>query len=395
MICACVTREVADGDRQPIVRDPQDPPDEARLLELVDRHRVAPLFLRGLAAVDGSRVPERLREAVRARARVNSARALRQTAELLTLVEALDRAGIPALPMKGVALAAQVYGDLSLRLVGDIDLLVGASRVPDAERILMERGYARSGPRQPLTPRQIQAFMRERKHFHYVHPESGMHVELHWRCVNNPRLFPIGTDELLARARPAQAGGVSLPAMAPDDLMLFLCVHGANHAWFRLLWLFDVHQLLTNEVLGPDLDAVRNRARDLGLERVLLQACILTNELLHTRVPPAILDEARADPAVMELVEVARRALVEHEKRWWVAAPLPDLWRQTSYRLKLRPKLAYKLRGLKTLMFNADDWQAVALPDRAFPLYFLLRPLLAIKRRLTGGSPPRADTANR
>lgn len=386
VLCAAARAKLTDPDRERISRSLGDSLDEELLLRLVDRHRVAPLLLRGLGDLDFSGFSQRLRAALQWRARANSARALRQTAELLTLYRAFQGEGISVLAMKGVALAACVYGDVALRQVGDIDLLVEPSRVLAAERIAVESGYVRIGPGHSLTPRQTETFMRERKHFHYVHPESERHLELHWRCFNNPRLFPVETDQLLAGAESLEIGGASVPVMSTVDRMLFLCAHGANHGWFRLVWLCDVHELLTSDAVASKLDEVRRRARELGVDRMLLQACMLAHEVLETPVPGSLLEEARDDPAVMDLVGAATRALLEDERRWWISAPLRDLWNQTRYRMKLRPQLRYKLRGLRTLMFNADDWDSVALPDRVFPVYLVLRPLLAIKRRLSSGS---------
>ena len=44
--------------------------------------------------------------------------------ELVHALDALDRAGVRALAFKGLALAAQAYGDAAARGAGDLDLLV-------------------------------------------------------------------------------------------------------------------------------------------------------------------------------------------------------------------------------------------------------------------------------
>ena len=44
---------------------------------------------------------------------------------------------------------------------------------------------------------------------------------------------------------------VDLPwVMAPEELLIILCVHGSKHAWERLKWVVDVAELLRSQRLN-------------------------------------------------------------------------------------------------------------------------------------------------
>src|SRR5437773_278916 len=76
-------------------------------------HGMAPLMHRHLGS--DTRVPARLRTALWARYEQATRRNHRMARELLRVLEAFRSHGIAALPYKGPALAAAVYGDLGLR----------------------------------------------------------------------------------------------------------------------------------------------------------------------------------------------------------------------------------------------------------------------------------------
>ena len=54
----------------------------------------------------------------------------------------LGEAGIPVIPLKGVALAELLYGDLGARVCADIDILVPANDAVRARRIILMNGYS-------------------------------------------------------------------------------------------------------------------------------------------------------------------------------------------------------------------------------------------------------------
>jgi hypothetical protein len=101
------------------------------------------------------------------------------TKELCRIVRRLADQGIPAVPYKGPALAQVIYGDVSLRVFGDLDIVVRPKDLVAAKELLVADGYQR-----PITlaPGQEAALMRScaQQHVTLVQRETNILVELHW-----------------------------------------------------------------------------------------------------------------------------------------------------------------------------------------------------------------------
>lgn len=129
----------------------------------------------------------------------------------------LCSAGVEPLLAKGW-LAASLYAQRGLRPYGDIDLWVRPEQHGTALEAL---GYP-SGQQYP--------------------------VDLHGNSPARDRSW----DEVYARGRPEEVGGVSVQALGAEDHLYLLSVHMLAHGAWRPLWLCDVAAAL--ESLPEDFD---------------------------------------------------------------------------------------------------------------------------------------------
>ena len=97
--------------------------------------------------------------------------------ELAALVRAFDEAEIPLILLKGAALAQGTYGNVALRPMGDLDLLVRSDAMAKAEALLSLRGY--------LVLNGSDSHLRHMTVRH-PHSSSGAHVEVHRHVVSSP-----------------------------------------------------------------------------------------------------------------------------------------------------------------------------------------------------------------
>ena len=97
----------------------------------------------------------------------------------LTACRALEKAGIPVLPLKGQALSWQIYGAIGVRHSGDIDLLVDPADVPAAIEVMQDTGYQSTLPL-PSSPLHWRERMRTVHHLNFRDRDNGG-LELHWR----------------------------------------------------------------------------------------------------------------------------------------------------------------------------------------------------------------------
>ena len=93
------------------------------VIEGARRHRILPIFYRRLVDITDI-VPPPLVQQAKSEFERNAFHCLTNAEELLHILSAFEAAGIAAMPFKGVILAASAYGDMTLRMAGDIDLLI-------------------------------------------------------------------------------------------------------------------------------------------------------------------------------------------------------------------------------------------------------------------------------
>ncbi len=133
----------------------------------------------------------------------------------LQLQADLEGAGIRALPLKGTALARNLYGDPGLRIGQDIDLLVGAGDLDRAVEALGRRGFRPSD-----SPYDNPG----RLHLGLLHEGGGLPpVEVHWRIHWYEDAF---SRAMLERSEPAPEGRRARPADELAALLLFFSRDG-------------------------------------------------------------------------------------------------------------------------------------------------------------------------
>src|SRR5205085_5632515 len=105
---------------------------------------------------------------------------------------------------------------------------------------LMLRGYQRVIPAASTA---LSTWHVDRKESLWSRSNERLHVELHTRLTEIPRLIPsIGINSPTRQVEIMP--GTSLPTLTEDELFAYLCVHGASSLWFRLKWITDLAALL-------------------------------------------------------------------------------------------------------------------------------------------------------
>ena len=145
-------------------------------------------------------------------------------------VEALHRAGVDAVVLKGLPLAHRLYGDIAARPCSDLDLHVQISQRSAAHQVLVTAGW---GWRIGLAPREG-AYMIDREgrtailEVHSTLLDDGLVSHLHFGA---------------AGARSTGSGESALVSHFDDQLPAFLASHLAKHAMPPLLWFVDFAEL--------------------------------------------------------------------------------------------------------------------------------------------------------
>lgn len=359
LLLSCARAELRPHDA-PRIRELLPIVDEGLLLGLAERHGLGPLAYWHLS----QHAPEAaFLAALKPRFDENARRSLRLTSELLRLLRSLRDHGVPALPYKGPLLAEELYGNLALREFCDLDLLLRPADIPAARDLLLEMGYE---PAIEVPPEREAEYLRSGCELAFAAP-GGVAVELHWQIA--PRQFSLDLDleAMWQRLRTARIAEEEVSALAAEDQLLVLAVHGVKHLWSRLQWLVDVAESLRRHDL--DWAALQERAQALGARRVLHLALLLAHDLLDAPVPAAVRQAVAADRELPALAALVRQHLA--------GSGDPEGRELARHRFILRTRERRRDRARYLLRYafipGVQDWMALRLPAPLAPLYPVVR----------------------
>lgn len=219
-------------DRDRLTTLLEEDPDWDRMLALLLRERAALPFWRRVRPLEGRLEPpvgERLEQL----ASVTEFRMRRLRTRLAETLEMLDEAGVPAVVLKGGALAHTLYPDWRERPMSDLDLLVPADRAEEAREASLSGGWARDDDRYPE--------QMYRRHYHLPPLRdtagSGAALEIHTGLLLEGHPFAIDAETLRQRARPTRIAERRALVPEPVDHAVYLCLHFAwGHALQTGAW---------------------------------------------------------------------------------------------------------------------------------------------------------------
>ncbi len=223
------------------------------------------------------------------------------SAEAARLSQLLSRNGITHHFLKGPQLSAKLYGDLGLRHGRDIDMIIEPRQLTTALAVLKAAGW--EWPNSALWFSSHTYRRLAESHFWHVspvHPEYKSVIEVHWTFEH---LRTPGMESKWWAHWDSSGSAVS------SVEALYLCLHGASHAWSRMKWLGDIRALLDRQpgIYAESLPL----ARELGLLPLLAQTLLLL-EWLYGFAPDAssrqvISSQREAEPLAQFAVQTLTR----------------------------------------------------------------------------------------
>lgn len=358
-----VVREPFAPDRQAFARLVDAITDWNSLIRVALEHRLLPLLFSRLNEA-GVSIPPEAKKRLESEYTRNMFHSLANAAELVTILRSFDEQGIPAIPFKGIVLAATAYRDLAMRSAGDLDLLIFERDLQQATSALRAKGYElKTETHEDGSPANLDYF-----EFHFERSSDGMVVELRWKLELQARFRrDLGMEWVWPRRRVANVAGADMPTLDPASNLLILCMHGSKHLWSRMIWICDVARLLEAH---PELDwkEVTQEARRRGLWRACALGVLLAHLVCGAAVPDNVLENFGSDRTAREMASHFERRILD-APGLAPSSPMP-------YSLRILDSadlLSWLLRG-EFLRPNERDLAAVRLPVVLRPLYFFVRP---------------------
>ena len=336
--------------------------------QLVHRHGVVNHVLVGLKGCD---IPESVSEGLQGVARRSAIIGLGQLSEVNRLCTVLKEAEIDLLPIKGVRLSQRLYGSPSFRFSSDIDLLVSAENLYAAQSLLLSQGYELQRYRKPFTLEQTERLATTSAiHLNFSHPDNNLEVELHWRLFVNRYYLPLAEQFAITERALKRRSKDEEDAFVTDDLLLYLILHGSNHAWSRLRWLLDIAAIANKEELA--WDSWVQSVNDFKLRRPVGQVFLLLNAMFDLTTPAPIYDLIKN--------ETTMQTLVSHVYKTWQGDQTYKLRHGMQTRAMLKQDWAYRYDEARRAWSNPLKFPFWNLPDTLFPINSILSMLIQFGR---------------
>ena len=265
------------------------------LLEAAEQNRVVPLLCCALEKAEVRDAPPDCMEQLRETRHYTLNQNLLMTQELVKILKHFEQESIPVLPYKGTLLAHDLYGDISLRQIWDIDILVRRQDLERAKDTILKNGYKL---RFEIPANARPSFFERECDYCFINLENRTEIELHWRVLPRVICNRVPPESIWEKATKTQIWGARAFTLPPEEMYRIVFLHdGLKHHWTELKQIADIarvleiHSIMNWETLLEPISETR-------FERSVLVGFLLAHVLLGASLPGWIESRIKRDPMV-------------------------------------------------------------------------------------------------
>lgn len=298
------------------------------LLDLAAKHGVGPLLYHHFKT--NTQIPKSVLFGLRRTYHRNALKNAQYYQELSEILKQLQ--DIEIIVLKGAYLAKTVYQFDTLRVIGDIDLLVKKADLAKAEQILLDMGYG------PTERPSIKEQCANKHHLLLFTKKGAFPIEIHWALTNPTRPLKITFDEALwQHASPFTVTNIQVLSLSPEDLLLHLCFHLAYaNKFFGIRFLCDIDKTIDFFRDEIDWDLLFSRARQWDAEKLVYITLYLAKDWLAVEVPEKVLARFKPDDFNLEVVANIKEIVrVDIDPQLEKENNFSTLWMPKSFRERL------------------------------------------------------------
>jgi hypothetical protein len=291
------------------------PADWQCLADRALRFKVEGLLYHALKSLDfpALQIPDEIRNSLRKAYRNQATLNASLFFDAVKVLKSLAENHLPVIALKGLALAKSIYGDIALRPMSDIDLLLREKDLVNAGRILLALGYQQSFPDWESSV----------KAYHHLPPftnKNGAMIELHWNIVTPDSPIKVDLDGLWERARFIKVDDVEVLAFSPEDLFLHLCIHAGFHLQTGLDFIpfCDLAGLIKTSAVKINWQTVVDRAALWGGQKCVYLMLLLVRELLAVAPSDEIMTELKSGDYQPAFFAEALEQIFDEKPSGWI-----------------------------------------------------------------------------
>ena len=270
--------------------------DPDRLVKMALREGVAGLLYKNLKKIGvlgylGHGQIERLQSFYYSAARLN----LRLLYDLKEILQKLNQSKTRVVLLQGIHLLQQLYKDIGLRPLTDIDLWVMPENFAAVESTLVQLGY-QNDPLYPKTFRRDSTII-----------DVNTHILWADRIKSRRFIMTASQEDIYKNCDVIDVDGKQAGCLSRVDQILYLSLHAFKHNLNRLISLVDIKNLLMGWEVS-DWVSLNRRSKDLGIEHVVHYILFYLDHLFEFPLPSEAKDfyESRR-PGYVESIVLQRR----------------------------------------------------------------------------------------
>lgn len=287
------------------------------------------------------------------------------------ITDLLGDNGVEFIPLKGPILSQRLYGDPTIRIYHDIDLLINKNEISKAISLLQGNDFVINEMSYWSEDQNVQKmFEALNNHVSLIHKKTGIILEIHWSLslylpINDStskKIVKENTVDFVAFNR-------KYKILSPELEFIYLAIHGTSHAWQRIKWVADIHEYSKQ-----------------NLDKTKLDSLIKT---LNAEIPIALAKEFSEMLFDSKFLYLSVKKAPDWVKKYCVDKLLSDSltihgakarFLYFIFKLKLFNRLSYKLKILNTLLLYRDDIVKNKFGYVSF--YYFIRPISFVKRKV-------------
>ncbi|MDD5559566.1 nucleotidyltransferase family protein [Candidatus Methylomirabilis sp.] len=319
---------------------PPSPEDQAweEIIRDATQQGLLPILYRWLKTSDSRYLPSALRlDQIKEGVVGVAARNVVLAQELVSILQAFQVRQVACVPVRGLALAELLYGDITARPMGDIDLLVRKEDLSKVAEVLKGLEFQEMDRR----PGFASAFSYTLEFFKDRH--GGVIVEPHWSIAYPPFADRVDMEAVWERCVRGRVVDVDTWLLSREDLLVHLCCHLIHRGESAsLLWLYEIDRLLRQEKATRDWPQVISLAQETGLALFVVEVLGKVKGLFDSPIPDDVLSQLRAQrrPQPARAVESQLARLLMGESRLDGGESFAMLFTIKGMRAKLRYAVA-------------------------------------------------------
>lgn len=292
--------------------------DWVRIIDAAAWHKLLGFFYRHLSAQSISDlVPKHILDQLRDHYRYTGVKQMYFRSELGRILAAMNDSSIDTVLMKGAALVDSVYGgDIGIRPMADLDILINPEQIRDAEKVSKELGY-----RSTVGETEQEKLRSEDRQIASMFiPGKPVILELHTHLVetHNPMRFDIeqlwdGTEEVTISG---QKTLIQTPEYALATLAVNFMKDRRFYSYSSLGQLTDVAETIRVNAKSIDWGMFTKKPMFESVRGVTFCTLYLSKHLLGAAVPDSVINDlAPVDFRSSEMTRFVNQRVFG--KTWW------------------------------------------------------------------------------